>query len=269
MTDPQTDTSLWRLFLRVSKTNLMALITGPESVDCPVRFSSIELQPSSTPLKALEDAVYATPMLPADFASVNVIIDSGDFSLLPACAEDLAEKIAREMNPDIPEAYAAILSRPFGIRSESALCLLHPDNEINFLKRTFANPVISHTLSAVTAYLSHINSAAGDPKRAWAILTQQTLLMVSFKSSGEIELANRYAISSAEDAAYYILASLPSDSPLMIGGPQQLRNAVSAKIRDYVNPVMPITLSANLLHLLGAAPEAPLDLIMATQIRSI
>ncbi|MDE6315698.1 MAG: hypothetical protein K2L71_04455, partial [Muribaculaceae bacterium] len=87
-----------------------------------------------------------------------------------------------------------------------------------------------------------------------------------FSESG-ICFANRWTTEgSASNAAYYILAALPADCPLMIGGPAELRNAVAEILRPYVDPVMPLTLSENLLYLLGAAPDAPLDMLMQTQL---
>ena len=266
MTDPQIDTSLWKLWLRLSNTSLTTIMIGPESVESSVRFSVTELQPASTPLRSLEEAVYSTPMLPADFASVVVMIDTPDFALMPPVDSTTAEMAARTLMPDALEGSEPITSAPLGLNQEVALTMLYDAQQLNFLRRTFANPLITHPLAAVGQYLSHINYSAGDPRRAWAIMTADTLLMFCFDTNGRITFANRYAIGSESDAAYFILAALPTDCRLMIGGPSALRNAVAELLRPYVDPVMPITLSANLLHLLGAAPTASLDILMLTQI---
>lgn len=266
MTDPQTDTSLWRLYLRLGHNRLSALMTGPESVEQSVRFSSVELPAAPSPLQALEEAVYSTPMLPSDFASVAVMIDTKAFTLTPPLPSAPAEAAVRALMPDATMADEAVLCTPFGLSGDVALTMLHPATEMNFLRRTFANPRFSHPLAATGQYLSHTNASAGDPRRSYAILTADTLLMLCFGPAGRLLFANRFAISSADDAAYYILATLPTDSPLMIGGPNELRNTVAETLRRYVDPVLPLTLAPNLLHLLSAAPEAPLDLLMLTQI---
>ncbi len=267
MTDPQIDTSLWKLWLRLSDTHLTTMMIGPESVESSVRFSVTELQPASTPLRSLEEAVYATPMLPADFASVSVMIDTPDFALMPPVKDQAtAEMVARALMPDAPESNEPVAAAPFGLNREVALTMLCDTQQLNFLRRTFANPLITHPLAAVGQYLAHINYSAGDPRRAWAIMTDDRLLIFCFGTDGQITFANRYAIGSESDAAYFILAALPTDCRLMIGGPSALRNAVAELLRPYVDPVLPITLSANLLHLLGAAPTAPLDILMLTQI---
>lgn len=266
MTDPHTDTSLWHLYLRVGRQRLMALMTGPESVEQSVRFSSVELPAAPSPLKALEDAVYATPLLPADFASVAVTIDTASFAMMPPKLPDtLSEAIARAMIPDAPTSDEAITPAPFGLDSEASLTLLHSADEINFLRRTFANPEFSHPICASARYLAHVNSAAGHPRRAYALLTDDNLLMLCFGAAGELTFANRFPSTSTDDAAYFILASLPKDCPLIIGGPAELRNATADTLRRFVDPVMPLTLAPNLLHLLSEAPNAPLDLIMLTQ----
>lgn len=266
MTDPAADTSRWRLWLRLSADRLMALMTGPESVERSVRFSSVELPAAKTPLAALEEAVYSTPMLPADFASVTVMVDTPDFALCPAGLDvDTLEAVARAMMPESSAADEAVTCGPFGAPADQTLVMLCESARLNFLRRTFANPRLSHPLAAVAGYLSHVN-ASGNPRRAWAILTADTLLTVCFDETG-LRFANRWATGgSAANAAYYIMASLPQDCPLMIGGPAELRNAVADTVRKYVDPVMPITLSDNMLYLLGAAPDAPLDLLMLTQL---
>ncbi|MDE5900591.1 MAG: DUF3822 family protein [Muribaculaceae bacterium] len=264
MTDPSVDTSYWRLWLRIGVGRLMALMTGPESVERSVRFHSVELPAAKSPLMALEESIYATPMLPADFASVTVIVDTPDFALMPARLSVPAfESSVRVM---VPDAVGEIIATaPFGVPADVALGMVCPVDQVNFLRRTFANPGFTHPLRAVAEYLSHVN-ASGNPRRAWAVLTADTLLMVCFSESG-ICFANRWTTEgSASNAAYYILAALPADCPLMIGGPAELRNAVAEILRPYVDPVMPLTLSENLLYLLGAAPDAPLDMLMQTQL---
>lgn len=265
MTDPSVDTSYWRLWLRLGANRLMALMTGPESVERSVRFHSVELPAAKSPLDALEEAVYSTPMLPADFASVTVLADTPDFFLAPVGvgSAPVMESVARAMMPDA--AGELIVTPAFGQPAEAVLGMVCQADEVNFLRRTFANPDFTHPLRSVAEYLGHVN-ASGNPCRAWAVLTADTLLMVCFGESG-LRFANRWATGgSASNAAYYILAALPADCPLMIGGPADVRNAVSEILRRYVNPVMPLTLSENLLYLLGAAPDAPLDLLMQTQL---
>lgn len=263
MTDPNTDTSLWKLYLRVGKSRLEALMTGPESVERSVRFSSVDFRSAETPLKALEEAVYSTPMLPADFAAVTVMADTDTFALHPAeISPDTAELIVRTLHPSAAESDELITTPG----ADFSLSMLLPAQEVNFMRRTFANPAFSHPLQAVATYLSHVNSQSGDPRRGWALLTADTVLIACFDSAGEVTFANRFDAQSEADAAYYILASLPPNCPLMIGGPTERRNAVADIVRTYVDPVMPVTLSSNLLHLLGAAPDAPLDLLILTQL---
>lgn len=266
MTDPQTDTSLWRLWLKVGARSLSALMTGPESVEQSVRFAHTEIHPGASPLKALEEAVYATPMLPADFAAVTVMADVPAFALLPTDCAAEAGRIVRTLNPEAPDSDEVIVCPPFGLDGKVTLAMLLEAEKVNFLRRTFANPSFTHPLQAAGNYLSHVNKAAGgDLRRAYALLADSELLMFVFGGDGSLRFANRFAIGGETDASYFILAALPPDCPLMVGGPHELRNAVADRLRDYADPVIPLTLGPNLLHLLGHAPAAPLDLLMLTQ----
>ena len=45
-----------------------------------------------------------------------------------------------------------------------------------------------------------------------------------------------------------------------------MRNEITPLLRTYMDPILPLTISDDLLHLRRMAPEAPVDMLMLTQL---
>lgn len=261
------DTSLWRLYLRLRPDALEALLTGPESVGQSVIYRRLGLSsPHQGDCTPLEETVYDNPLLLGDFASVSMIIDTPRFVLLPSEAADTASKVVSFMLPG-HDAPSDTVTCPLGAMGELTLAMQIDTRLLNFLRRTFTNPALHHPLTAAGNYLAHRNRT-GDPRRSYALLAPDQMLLFGFSADGTLRLANRYGITCAADAAYFIMAATADHTPaaMLIGGDNAMRNEITPLLRTYMDPILPLTISDDLLHLRRMAPEAPVDMLMLTQL---
>ena len=262
---PGDDTSLWRLFLRISPRQLDALLLGPESVETSVIAHSVEL--GAPDCQALEEAIYDNPLLLSDFGQVVVTFDVPDFALIPSGCCSQMEQIARALMPseNAQENYEF-----FGVEAgvDQFMAVRVSSDIMKFLRRTFSQATYGHVLAVDVTYLGHVNMN-GDCCRTYGLCAaNDELAVVSFRSDGRPCFINMFADTSADDIAYYMLAarSQAGGGQLVVGGELSRRNAASEVLRRVESEVLPITLSEDLLQLCRMAPQAPLDMLFATQL---
>ena len=137
------------------------------------------------------------------------------------------------------------------------------DVESSAAEFSSTNPALYHPLTAAGNYLAHRNRT-GDPRRSYALLAPDQMLLFGFSADGTLRLANRYGITGAADAAYFIMAATADHTPaaMLIGGDNAMRNEITPLLRTYMDPILPLTISDDLLHLRRMAPEAPVDMLM-------
>ncbi len=259
------DTGLWRLILRLENRRMSALLLGPESVERSVIYHNETLADES--VRSLENAIYDNPLLLSDFAAVDIIIANSDAFVSPTSAAEIREQMANAMLPDF--------SVPRRIEAESitnTLEVVYTINEecYNFAARTFAAARFHHSLAIDAKYLYHRNARSGASAHLFALCeTCEELALIDFDSAGNLRILSRPKVSTAEDCAYFILASRNNDNgPMSVGGSPALRNDVCALLRQMRPnaPVLPLTLPEDLLHLRRFAPDANFDMIFLTQL---
>jgi hypothetical protein len=261
----ESDTALWRLFLRINPARLDVLLLGPESVETSVIFHSVEL--GAPNCQALEEAIYDNPLLLSDFGQVIVTFDTANFALIPAECVELKEEIARTLMPSERSADDFEL---FGVETgvEQLMMVRVERDVMKFLRRTFAQATYGHVLAVDVTYLNHVNQN-GDCCRTYGLCTaHDELAVVSFRPDGRACYINGFTDVVPDDVAYYMLAarSQAGGGQLVVGGELSRRNAASEALRRVESEVLPITLSEDLLQLCRMAPQAPLDLLFATQL---
>ena len=86
---------LWRLALQLDKDALQAVVWSTVEEATLVHFS-LPLDPTLPQAKALEEAVYAAPVLLSDFGSVDVVVRTNAYMPVPqGLDEDTGEEIGR------------------------------------------------------------------------------------------------------------------------------------------------------------------------------
>ena len=257
---------LWRLILRVSNQRLSAILLGPESVERSV-LSHVEVLADDS-VRTLENAIYDNPLLLSDFAATDVIISNSDAFVSPTSAAEIREQMAEAMLPDYCE-----LRRIETEKITDTMEVIYAVNQecYNFLARTFAAAKFHHSLAIDAKYLYHRNARGGASAHLYALCENSDKpALIGFDAAGNLCTLSRPGASTAEDCAYYILASGGNNDngPISVGGEPALRNDVCALLRR-MRPdatILPLTLPEDLLHLRRQAPDADFDMIFLTQL---
>jgi hypothetical protein len=260
------DTLLWHVSICIAQESIHVLLTGPESVEQSVMFHTIALKPgSASHLAAVEEAVYDNQLLLADFASVNVMVDTPNFTILPAEVAAKAGEIIEAMIPDL-DAPFTVTQRPLDPAGTQILAAATPTDLLNFINRTWAHPTIDHPLAATARYLALVPTH-GSGSALYGVISAGRMMAVRYGANGTPDFANRFEINAPADAAYYLLALSAGVETLVVGGDADLRNEASSLLRSRLQcPVLPITLSPELLQLQRMAPAAPLYLLFTTRL---
>lgn len=150
------------LILDVDETRLGVTVIDPIVSD-PL-WRSIELTPALSPsrgagfvesgsealVKSLEEAVYDNPVLLSGFSSVEVILHTPWFAMVPPEISADAEMRMTVAEASVPEeaADATMIELP-PLSAEAPDFVMYADTRlVDFLRRTFANPMFRHLLKS-------------------------------------------------------------------------------------------------------------------------
>lgn len=259
------DTSLWRLYVRVSPDSLEALLLGPMSADRTVLAHVEPLADGS--LKALENAIYDNPLLLGDFESVVLDLATSQWAESPAGVDDsLAERIAETMLPDCDGPRRPVRAP---LPDGASLVALVDAETLNFLNRTFPDASLTLSMSAGARWLNYYNRNRGDSAHVYGLCRAGELQVFAFGPDGRLRFANCFDAASASDCAYFLLAAAGgSDAPMSVGGDPTLRNEVCDMLRMAAPgvTVLPLTLPDNLLSVRRQAPEITDDMLFLTEL---
>lgn len=262
-TDLISDPTLWRMYLCLCENSLEVLLTGPESAERPVISAEIRLADRS--LAALENAVYDNPLLLSDFSRSILLLSTPEFALVPNELLPQATEVCNALLPD-QSAPRQLVKAPM---PSGVLCALADSDTLNFLHRTFPDAAVDHSLACAARWLHYFNRQRGFSAHVYALCKETELEVVMFTDHGDMELANRFDIHCADDAAYYIHLCAPqTDTPITVGGSPALRNAVCETLRR-ARPegrILPLTLPEHLLQLRASSPELCLNLLFLTEL---
>ena len=266
--------SLCRLLLHLDSREFTAAIVSTVE-DSSLRVLRIPL-PDGPSEGVLEEAVYSNPRLLADYRSVDLVVRSPQFSLLPGemavrDVDSLAAEFVYEGGAglhfidDITISGDEKLKNVWAVRERGA---------INFLMRTFNAPSIHHHLTPLLKFYGRRNVLGNSGKLYVNIHAaadggdRGELDIVGFGLGGRLELANTIAFDGLEDAQYYILAAargsglnVGSDE-ILLGGDRRLRASLLTGLRRFASYVMPLVFPAEGLRAGSDAPEIPFSLIL-------
>ncbi|MDE6459782.1 MAG: DUF3822 family protein [Paramuribaculum sp.] len=203
---------LWRCVIEMDESRLDVALFPPVETERLIH-RTILLNPDSPSLdKAVQEAVYANPLLLSDFARIDVLVTTTDFSIVPAETAQSA---------DAAQILTAACIDTDGKTAE--MCAASPNCSIafaidsslaGFIRRTFFNVRIAHSLAPLIAY----------PAEETAIFTaveRGKVLITAFENSNLL-FANIFRCAGAEDATYFISAvskNLPVENlPVVLAG---------------------------------------------------
>lgn len=191
---------LWRLVMLVGPTRLEVLMLPPvESEEAVYRSISLDGEAESQS-KAVEDAIYANPLLLSDFKSVTCLVDTPSAMAVPTeiSPADYDLLCGKAFGVDDP----SVVVSPTG--TDTAVMLMSVDARLRgFVSRTFYNVRFAHHLAPLCRYLAAVNGEAG--VRLYALLRSDAVDVVALDGR-RLLCVNTFECGAAADAVYYILA---------------------------------------------------------------
>lgn len=203
-------------------------------------------------LKAVEEAVYANPLLLCDFRSVSVLLRTRDAMPVPA---DFGAWLPCDTDCECVCENVATLAVDVQYACRSEL--------LKFLRRSFNNPSIGCHLSRLCDFFGRL-SRRSNRQRAYVQYVEGCVDVVVF-SPRELQLAASYRADCAADAIYFALAACDaagfdrSEGEMMLIATGTFREALQPLLRRYVNYVMPLIIPADFNR------QAPLELALAAR----
>lgn len=250
----------WRLALSFSDTSLNVLATCSVGDEEPL-LSTIPLQNSgaTSPAAALEEAVYANPLLLGNFNRTDIVAVTSRFHILPpeaASNSDVLDALDIMFDSDHPTPEVA----PLDARN-SIVAMLDRDTA-RFLHRTFDRASLQGHLAVIGRYLSRRSRLGNSGKLYVNLAADSRIDIFAFDSAG-LSGANTFNCQADADAVYYILAiartcnmDLANDE-IFIAGDALRRGAIVPQLTPWASNVFPLILPPTLA---GSCCGAPLEL---------
>lgn len=213
-----------------------------------------------TAAKALEETVYANPLLLADFSRVDVVVRTDKATVMPAEAAEAANAAGKMLWPGEETVVTAKLT------DEETLVAAIDTASARFIARTFNNPAVMPHLSVLARYFVH-KSRLGNSGKMYVHLRRREIDVVAFSATG-MTVACTYHCESDDDAIYYILAAakpggfdLDRDEILLCGDAAR-RSALMQGLRRFATAVMPLIFPSSMFGTGAEALNAPFELIV-------
>lgn len=220
----------------------------PLSVAPAASPSGLVSSPSELLVKALEEAVYDNPVLLSGFCSVEVVLHTPWFMLMPpdmAGADISARTAVAEASMPEEAREATMLELPADGDENPGFVLFADTRLVDFLRRTFSNPRFRHPLEVMCAYF-HGTDPLGVGGKMFARFCPGSLDLMAFGTHGPV-FANTFACVAPVDAVYFILAvraslGMDASAELLLAGDSAARDEVTPLLRRYLGFAMPLPL---------------------------
>lgn len=257
---------LWKLTLLVSAQRLDVALYPPVPREEMI-WRSFELDASAgAPLKALEDIIYANPLLLSDFKSVDCLIDNTPEILLPAglTTEEAAMLYRRSTVDSSDNEWPDDELELYPAADEKVVVALRQNPEIKaFLRRTFYNIRFNSRLALLSDYL--LTSSKSTAPTIIGVFTRNSRLTLIALRDGDILLANNLYYENNLDALYYILAVRrllgldPQATPIITSPVPQSFTQV---LREHVTSLGAIPFPMLRFRTTPATLQAPFELLI-------
>ncbi len=257
------DTRRWRLSLQVCPGSLEVVLRPltPEVSDNDLLWSSIPFAKSSPSVTAaVQEAVYANPLLVAPFGKVDVLVRAARYVFLPAEMAGAAAETIGLLGWDAPDR-SSFISAADRLYSVVAMT---DSNLLNFLRRTFDSAVPVHPLAVLARWFGS-RSLLGNSGKVFVNLSPDRYDVLVYNTFGLAEAASFHA-GTEQEMCYYILAAAQTaglgqgEYEVHISGSPELRGPLTSALRRFVPVVVPAIFPSALLAYGQKAIAAPLEL---------
>lgn len=240
---------LWRLALQIEPAVLHAVVWSTVE-DSSLRYFKLPLDPTLPLHKALEEAVYAAPVLLADFARVDVDVHTPDYLVAPAITDGDTAAEALDfccLCPDGHSPHTDLLD----VGADLKVTWACHDQSAAFLARTFRNPAVECHISPLVRYFSR-KSAMGNRGKLFVHLgsaaSRPQADIIACAPGGRVLLAATRTLSASDsdDALYFVLASMaqcgldPRADEILLCGDAAMRDRLMPRLRRYASAAMPL-----------------------------
>lgn len=252
---------LWRLSLGISDD---ALDVVARPVTGEGEMITARIATGAPMAAALEEAVYANPLLLAQFGKVDVVVRTRSYVIVPpdVAGDDEAVAALSAVTGDGDDSASETFVSP--VDKHNAIVARIDAKTANFLRRTFDTAVPVHHLSVLARYFAG-RSVLGNTGKIYVALRDDSADVVAFNSLG-LAAATTFASPVTADIAYYVLAvaklsghDVSSDEFLLAGDPAR-RADLTRELQRFAGYVMPAIFPTALLAAGRAAMSAPLEL---------
>lgn len=239
--------ALWDLGMMIDAAGIDVFAHAAVGEAALVR-GRIDFDASASSLaSAVEEAVYANPMLLLPFRKVDILLDTDGAMAVPheVDTEAVAALIDFEKEDD------TLLRSPLDERND--LLFPVPRGLANFLRRTYDGTAPRHVLSALAAY--HSKSARrGNRAKMFVNLARDSVDVLVYNRYG-LAAARRVAgTADIQNAAYWILAIFQhcgldaENDELSISGDASRRRELKDVLGRYINYVFPAIFPSAAYH---------------------
>lgn len=260
---------MWQLLMEPVASSLHVMAFSPFEHHALIS-GDIPLDATMPALSAFQEAVYSNSLLTSDFRSVTVLLPQERFLVIPSegeLSEDAAlEAFGKAFPAPNPEGTGGQLLTEH-LQGLHCSVAMEVDKEfLNFLRRTFNNPRITHTLAPQALYFNTGNRLRTRGKMFVNLHDSRADVVVL--GQGAPLLLNSYKVRDPRDALYYVMAartafSIDDTEEIIIAGEPEARTAVSGLLRRHVRYVMPAIVPSAMFKAGRAALRTPFELIVA------
>lgn len=259
---------MWQLVMEASPDTLSVMAFSPIEHHTLISEEIPLANTATSPLKGFQEAVYDNPLLLADFRKTTILLPTPRAMLVPDILTDTSrrEQAFREAFPpsgaDGPEE---ILAEELPALGATMLTAINREF-LGFLRRTFNNPRISHTLTPLVLYFKAKHPTRPHGKMI-ANLRQGRCDIVILGDKAPMVM-NSYPVRDPMDSVYYIMAcreafGLSATDELILAGDNASRGAVTPVLRRFIRYVMPAIFPSTMFRAGRAALRTPFEMIVA------
>lgn len=267
VTDQQTDS---RAQARHSNLGLqfepgvVRVVVSSVDGEMPLRQYSIPLDPTAETSRALEDAIYATPMLLNDYAGIRATVVTDNFIPVPRGLSEAGAEVCGMLDEDSGEI---LLTDNAGAID---IAWTFDRKLYNFIERTFRNCPISCYVTPLVKFFT-AKAIRGNSGKVFVHLhgsSPRHADILVFAGDGRPLMVTTKRYNTEADALYYILAAIETaglsrtEDEVQVCGDSAAREALMPLLRQYVRFAVPVIFPSEAFRMGREALVAPFPLIV-------
>lgn len=255
---------LWRLALELDNDAIGVVATSTVEDGALCQFAIPLNTATESRLKAIEEAVYSTPVILGDFDKVDVVIRTYDFLTIPSdLVPEAAAEVAKMLKiaTDDSRIYIDTLS------GSTNIVWAIPEEIAAFFARTFRNPTMQCHISPLIRYFN-IKTALGNHSKIYGHLWRNSVDIIAFDETGNLRLATTKTVATPQDAAFFLLSTAEQckfhqdTDEIILCGDASMRESIMPLLRRYFNYVLPMIFPSAAFKAGRDALNAPFPLVI-------